>query len=84
MVVDGLWFDDGMECTSRPADALLLAQRFRLLAAELRQLLEPAGRFGLPIHNCDADPRGAASRVAPASLPVPQLARLGQGPFDTS
>jgi hypothetical protein len=42
MLVDGLWFDDGMDDASGPLAAALLGQRFRLLAAELVALL-PAG-----------------------------------------
>jgi hypothetical protein len=65
--VDGLWFDDGMEATSLPADALLLAERFRLLAQVLTGLLEPAcprgGRTAAP----DAAPRNRASGGAGAA-----------------
>jgi hypothetical protein len=43
-LVDGLWFDDDMECTSSPVDALLLGQRFRWLAAVLGGVMEAAGR----------------------------------------
>jgi hypothetical protein len=81
MGVDGLWFDDGMEHTSRPVDAALLAERFRLLAAELRGLLPPDGRFGAAIPRRDAVPRGAASRPA---TPLFASAALALVPFDTS
>jgi hypothetical protein len=54
MLVDGLWFDDGMECTSSPRDAALLAERFRLLAEELVGLLAPALRFGASRSTRDA------------------------------
>jgi hypothetical protein len=62
MLLDGLWFDDGMACTSSAEDAALLAERFRLLAAELCALLPPAGLAGRA-----RDRAGASGRVAPVA-----------------
>jgi hypothetical protein len=79
-LVDGLWFDDGMECTSSPRDAALLAERFRLLAEELVGLLPAAGRPGERGHrnaglHCRRDgPHGR--RLASGVPAVP--------PYDTS
>jgi hypothetical protein len=84
MLVDGLWFDDGMECTSRPQDAALLAERFRLLAEELVGLLAPALRFGAPLARADACPTRSASRRAPASARFAAMPGLAPAAFDTS
>jgi hypothetical protein len=68
MLVDGLWFDDGMECTSSPEDAALLAERFRLLAAELCALLPPTGWRGHATHGAThgaVAPGGVVGRAAP-------------------
>ncbi len=84
MRVDGLWFDDGMEGTSSPEDAALLAERFRLLAEELVGLLPPVLRYGAPLPRHDAGPtRASASRAEPpaASACLPGCA---PSPFDTS
>jgi hypothetical protein len=71
MLVDGLWFDDGMEPTSSTQDAARLAERFRLLAEELVALLDPALRFGAPLPRREANPSRAACRAGrPATLAV--------------
>jgi hypothetical protein len=68
--VEGLWFDDGMEATSRPADALLLAERFRLLAEVLVGLLDPAGPSrGRPDFRLRAPRRRSSDRAAAAAMP---------------
>jgi hypothetical protein len=65
MLVDGLWFDDAMECTSSPADAELLARRFGILAAELQDLLAPAGLVVQENRETAASLHRACRRAAP-------------------
>jgi hypothetical protein len=81
MLVDGLWFDDGMECTSSPEDAALLAERFRLLAEQLVGFLEPELRFGAPLPRRERTPAPAQRRAG--GRPDATAVAL-QPAFDTS
>jgi hypothetical protein len=83
MLVDGLWFDDGMECTSSPDDAALLAERFRLLAAELVTLLDAPvdAAFARSRTGVGRPPRDCAAH-APAGDPAPRRRVLRAGGAD--
>jgi hypothetical protein len=64
-LVDGLWFDDGLENRSRPEDALLLGVRFRTLAEVLQTFLAPAGLVGQECHESGAGMHRACRRAVP-------------------
>jgi hypothetical protein len=85
-LLDGLWFDDGMQDGCRPEDAVLLGQRFRWLAAVVAGLLSPAGQFGGSHGACDPT-RPASCRATPGGrrLAAPAFATAAVPVFpDTS
>lgn len=73
-------FEDTMEPGYGPGDAILLAARFRMLAAMLAALLR-AGRVMPGRSRCIAGARGC---IAPRLGPLAAPASLAAGPYDTS
>jgi hypothetical protein len=87
MLVDGLWFDDGLENGSRPEDAILLGLRFRTLAAVFQTFLAPDGCVGEERHETGAGMHRACRRASPRArrFAAAVAARAGTPDFhDTS